>query len=351
LKTEKAVYTPNDFLTWDETGVLELSPKFQRRSVWQRVAQSFFIDTILRGMVAPPIYLRNKQDLNVRRVIREVVDGQQRIRTVLSYLRDEFSISQTVNATWSKKRFSQLSEDQQERIMSFSIPVEIFSGISDQEVLEVFCRLNLNSVPLNKQEKRNGQYFGPFKQQSFGLAISYLDFWRQHKLFTEQSIARMKEVELTSELLIAGIDGMQDKKSTIDDYYENYEEKYPNSKVNEKQFKQTMEEISEAFETELASSQFHRPPLFYTLYCVVFHHMFGLPNAQRSTPRRRLTLAKRESLREAVIELSTVISRSKSATETRIPKKYAQFVIACQRSTDAIAQRKERFNTLYSDAF
>ena len=88
----------------------------------------------------------------------------------------------------------------------------------------------------------------------------------------------MLEVELVSELLIAGNDGMQDKKKSIDDFYEKWEKSYPDRARDEKRFKDTLDAISETFaDDDLANSGFRRPPLFYTLYCVVFHHLFGLP--------------------------------------------------------------------------
>src|SRR5579883_2330375 len=212
FKTEKGVYTPNDFVLWHGHDMLVLTPKFQRRPVWQTPARSFFIDTMLRGMTVPPLYMRMTQNPKGSGVIREVVDGQQRVRSVLDYIDEKYRLSKTLTADWAGKKYSQLSEDERDRIMSFGFSTEIFKGISDKQVLEVFCRLNTNGVPLNKQELRNGKYFGRFKQSCLELAHSYLEFWRHHKIFSEQNIARMLEVELTSELLIAGNSGMQDKK-------------------------------------------------------------------------------------------------------------------------------------------
>src|SRR5204863_2477103 len=135
------------------------------------------------------------------------------------------------------------------------------------QILEVFCRLNMNGVPLNRQELRNGKYFGLFKNASYGLAFKYLEFWRGNKIFNEQSIARMLEVELTSELLIAGSAGMQDKKKSIDSFYRDWENSYPNQTRDENRFIETLGIISEVFpDKELSSSAFRRPPLFYSLY-------------------------------------------------------------------------------------
>src|SRR5262249_44119743 len=139
---------------------------------------------------------------------------------------------------------------------------------SDQQVLEIFCRLNMNGIPLNKQELRNGKFFGRFKQTAFRLAIAYLQFWREHRLFTERSIARMLEVELTSELLIAGHEGMQDKKTSIDSYYAEGEDTSPDESRDKKRFQDPLGVISETFtNAHFGESDFRRPPLFYTLYC------------------------------------------------------------------------------------
>ena len=352
FKTDKASYTADDFILWLENKILIISPKFQRRSVWRTPERSFFIDTLLRGMTVPAIYLRMIQNSGTTKAVREIVDGQQRIRSVLEFIDDGYRLSRTLKASWAGKRFSQLTDKQQQRIMSFSFSAEIFKGISDKQVLEVFCRLNLNSVRLNKQELRNGKFFGRFKQTSYELAFSYLEFWRRHKLFTEQSIARMLEVELTSELLIAGIAGMQDKKASIETFYNELDDSYPKEKRDTKRFRETLGTISETFNGELVESQFRRPPLFYTLYCVVYHHIFGLPKIQRSTPKKRLTANNRESLREAVVRLSDAVDLSKDPAEAiNVPKKYRSFVMACQRQTDNIGPRRERFNSLFGAAF
>ena len=352
LKTEKASYSAEDFQLWDVNGILELTPKFQRRSVWKLGAKSFFIDTLLRGMTVPPIYLRNRQNASNTKTIREVVDGQQRIRSVLDYIKpDGYRLSKTLNAPWAGKRFSDLAQDQKQVIMSYGFSSESFKGISDSQVLEVFCRLNMNGVPLNNQELRNGKFFGLFKQTSFHLALSYLEFWRDNGLFTEQAIARMLEVELVSELLIAGSQGMQDKKVILDKFYADWDEVYPTQNLDAKRFKETMGVLSETFPSgEIAETEFRRAPMFYTLYCVVYHHLYGLPNALRIAPKKKLTTDARNNLNDAVHKLSDVLIQSKDPAG-KPSSKYHAFIVASSRATDNINQRRERFNTLYETAF
>lgn len=86
LKPDRASYAPLDFLDWRENQSLAVAPEFQRRSVWQRPAKAYLIDTLLRGLPVPPIYLRVRQSKEKSRLIREVIDGQQRISAVLDYI-------------------------------------------------------------------------------------------------------------------------------------------------------------------------------------------------------------------------------------------------------------------------
>jgi hypothetical protein len=352
FKTERAVYTPHDFVLWQEHEMLVISPKFQRRGVWRPAARSFFIDTMLREMTVPPLYFRMTQNQTATKAIREVVDGQQRIRSVLDFIKDDgFRLSKTLRATWAGKKFNELPEVQRNKISYFSFPVEIFKGLSDQQVLEVFSRLNMNGIPLNKQELRNGKYFGFFKQTALALALVYYEFWRNNRIFSDQSIARMLEVELTSELLIAGREGMQDKKKTIDSFYDKWENAYSSREADEKRFRDTFAAISDTFSGgELAGTAFRRPPLFYTLYCVVYHHMFGLPGIQRQSPKKSLTADRRESLKDAALKLSNLIAEAKDPG-AEIPAKYKAFLAACQRQTDNINPRKTRFDGLFDQAF
>lgn len=89
IKPDRSNYTPLDFLEWDDTKTLVLTPKFQRRRAWTDAARSSLIDALLRDMPVPPIYLRVRQSDDKKRIVREVVDGQQRVASVLKLLRNE----------------------------------------------------------------------------------------------------------------------------------------------------------------------------------------------------------------------------------------------------------------------
>ena len=78
-------YRVTDLLDWNEKNQLKLNPDFQRRSVWPAVARTYLIDTILRSLRMPRVYMRTSVDLRTQRSYREIVDGQQRLRTILDF--------------------------------------------------------------------------------------------------------------------------------------------------------------------------------------------------------------------------------------------------------------------------
>lgn len=144
----------------------------------------------------------------------------------MDFIAGKYTLSKNIESPYIGKSFGQLPEDVQNQIQQYSFICEVFYGIDDAAVLSVFARLNTHSVSLNSQELRNGKYFGPFKRSAYSLALSHLTFWRNGRVFSEQGIARMQEVELTSELMIALIAGMQDKKKSIEDFYKKYDETF-----------------------------------------------------------------------------------------------------------------------------
>ena len=163
---DSRAYSINDFLEWDDTKQLVLSPKFQRRSVWTDNAKSYLMDTIVRGKPIPKVFIRQSINVQTRKSIREVVDGQQRLRTILSYLNDGFKISPRHNEKYGGLYFSQLDSvdsEIQQHILNYEVSTDLLVNLPDKEILDIFSRLNSYSVTLNDQEKINANHFGPFK--------------------------------------------------------------------------------------------------------------------------------------------------------------------------------------------
>jgi hypothetical protein len=273
-KPDRCGYTVLDFQDWRGRGILAVQPKFQRREVWTTPKKSYLIDTMLKQMPIPPIFLRITQTEDKKRVVREVIDGQQRITAVLDFMDGKFALSKPQVAEHGASSFSKLTAEKQDRIQQFSFVCEVFQGISDAEVLEIFARVNTYSVPLNRQELLNGKYFGFFKQSTYKLAYEHLEFWRRNAVFRETAIARMSEVELTSELMMVLTDGMQHKKDPIESFYVKYDSEFPSQAATEKRLRSVIDSIVTLLDDDLKNTEFRRSPFFYTLFSVVAISLF-----------------------------------------------------------------------------
>jgi hypothetical protein len=267
----------------------------------------------------------------------------------VDYIDGLYSLSNNIESPHKGRYFVDLPQEAQDQVVQYPFIAEVFYGIEDPDVLAIFARLNMNSVSLNAQELRNGRYFGPFKQSAYSLALAHLNFWRNNRIFTELNIARMKEVEFTSELMIALIDGMQDKKNSIEAFYRRYDDNFSNRSDVEDKFKLIIDEISEIIGYDLSRTEFRRTPLFYSMFLSLAHRLFGLPNTNLVRPAARFSNKDRERFRDVIVELSSVISDAKDGSRT--PKDLAPFVGASLTQTDNIRPRQVRLHTIYDRAF
>src|SRR5437870_9220879 len=89
LDIQRTLFTVSDFLEWQRQGTLDLDPPFQRRSVWKLGAKSYLVDTVVRGLPTPLIFIREKIDPDTLRPLREVIDGQQRLRTLIGFIDEQ----------------------------------------------------------------------------------------------------------------------------------------------------------------------------------------------------------------------------------------------------------------------
>ncbi len=182
---DSRTYSINDFVGWDRQKELELNPIFQRRPVWSDKAKSYLMDTILRGKPIPKIFIRQKVNVSTKTTVREVVDGQQRLRSILSFIKDGFVISRQQNREYGGIHFSQLDEDVQAQVLSYEISVDLLINLPDAEVLDIFSRLNSYAIILNEQEKLNANHFGPFKVLADEIGRKYLEYWKNQKSYQQ----------------------------------------------------------------------------------------------------------------------------------------------------------------------
>lgn len=152
---------------------IDTSPDYQRPTVWTKAQKQLLIDSILRDYDIPKIYLHIRGEDTY-----DVIDGQQRIRTIWSFYDDEFALpkdASPVNGLQvAGKKYSELPMDAASIIDSYSLDFVIMDK-SEEEIREMFLRLQ-NGTTLKAQEKRNAM---PGKMRDYVRSLT------SHRFFSK----------------------------------------------------------------------------------------------------------------------------------------------------------------------
>ena len=331
------VYTVNDFVGWHDRGELMLSPEFQRRRVWNLRAKSYLIDTIVRGMPIPQAFIRQIVHPSARRTVREVVDGQQRLSTIIDFIDGKFTVLPVHNSEISRTTYHNLSETIQRAILEFPLTVNVLSGSSDADVLEIFARINAYSITLNRQEKLNAEYSGAFKQAMHRLARRHLAYWRNHNILSATQITRMGDVDLTADLVATVMTELQQGSGHIVTHYKMYDDEFPLEDVIGTQFNYILSLIEKMIGVPIEDTEFRRTPLFYPLFTASYDFGFG---SNSTHPERVLD-------ENGTVEVNIALQNLSDHVRVREAEgKIREFTRATQRGTNSLSNRKIRHEFL-----
>ena len=175
LVTEQARYPlPTLKELFSKDSAYELQPDFQRRKGrWDNDKKSKLIESFIINVPVPPVFLYEVSYANY-----EVMDGLQRISTIIDYYNDGFEL--TGLEQWAElngMKYSQLPEKIKEgidrRYLS-SIILLNESASNPQKAMQmkqlVFERLNTGGEPLKGQEIRNAIYKGKMNELCIKLS-------------------------------------------------------------------------------------------------------------------------------------------------------------------------------------
>ncbi len=172
----------------------------------------------------------------------------------------------------------------------------------------------------------------------------------------------MQEAQLVSELLAMQLDGLQDKKNSLADFYKHLDYgwgaepkrwgregaapiSWLSRSTSEDRFRHTIEAIDSLSTSGLAKNAFRRLPLFYTLYSVVYHRLYGVPGVQQATPAAPLDEDSRARLVTALGQASELLNSKVKADE--LSGWQRELMIASAQQTDNIGPRRARFTVLW----
>jgi hypothetical protein len=262
-------YTIADFLKWNDDDELILNPKFQRGNVWPPPARSYLIDSLLRGYPIPKILLRTTVDRDSRRTIRDVVDGQQRLRTIIDFAGSKFVLGMKA-AEYRGMRYSDLEDDLKDSFLAYKLTCEQLINASDDDVLEVFVRINSYAVPVNEPELRNARFETEFSDLVKAIVKRIRPIWELGVLSDRERV-RMMDQSLVAEILGFWIFGMSDGgESRLSKMYEALKGRTADELPNEDSVVETLLATAEVAKDFKGEPLVQRPHLLMLVAAVMY---------------------------------------------------------------------------------
>ncbi|MGA2749400.1 MAG: DUF262 domain-containing protein [Verrucomicrobiota bacterium] len=332
-------YRVSDFLEWNKDGKLILNPKFQRGSVWPSAARSYLIDTILRELPIPKIYFRTTVDVLTKQSVREVVDGQQRLRAIIEFAGDKFELSK-VTKEFAGRKYSTLDSELQAKFLSYAIGVGQLINASDKDVFEVFARLNSYNVQLNGPEKRHAKYQGDFKWAVHEMTSKWSILWDKYQIVSVRERVRMLADSLMAEMFGVFLEGITDGgQPNIAKLYDKYDKEGAFDSTIIAKIEDILDFFTKNLADDLKDTPICNAPHFLMLFSAIAHERYGIPLGQlNELPARDPTaLQKLELSRNNLTQLAAVIGSDSQVAG------FEEFWLASSSSTQRIASRKKRF--------
>ena len=153
----------------------------QRTAVWTIAQESLLIDSMIRRFPIPALYFIKSEAGGYT-----TLDGQQRCNAIADYINGDFSLCEDMEpfhdeegneCDFSEMAFNQLPEWAQTAICDYSLMINYYENITDEEIAEMFFRLNhgtaLTAIELNRVKAKSIKQFQELaKHELIMLAVS-----------------------------------------------------------------------------------------------------------------------------------------------------------------------------------
>lgn len=229
---------------WYREDRFEVNRRYQRKLVWTISEKRAFIDSLLQGFPVPLVLVAEYDRGDGPRY--EIIDGMQRMNALFSFIEQDFDLSgkyfdlETMAETKHLKDAKQLKQQRPKlerkkcvQLASYPIPISVYRIESNNDVDEVFRRINSNGKHLSRQEIRiagnTSQFAGLVRHLSsrirgdssltdvlplskmkllsissrdlpYGLDVDKI-FWVEQNIITKEQLRNSADEELISDTL------------------------------------------------------------------------------------------------------------------------------------------------------
>jgi hypothetical protein len=182
-------------------GQLNLTPVYQRNFIWSIKDQQYLIQSLQKKNAIPNFFFLQKDKKKL-----EIVDGQQRSRTIISFIDKQF------------KDIKGRNFDGDQDFLSYEFPVTIITDLEGESIERFYAIVNRTGIHLNKPEVRTAEFYDTNYLKLVNDIVKSPQF-KNLGIFSDASLKRMNDIEYVAELVVLIKDGHVDKKDNMDDYF------------------------------------------------------------------------------------------------------------------------------------
>ncbi|MGD8779417.1 MAG: DUF262 domain-containing protein [Ignavibacteria bacterium] len=328
--------------------LLNLTPGFQRDSVWSERDRQKLIDSIVRNYPLPAIFLYRREENG--EIIYDVIDGKQRLETVLMFMG-----LMRGKKFWAKVQLP--GEDEKDWVnwnsLNKLLKQHLITGYKlstievdgdPADIIDLFVRINSTGKALTAAEKRHAKYYNSyFLKEANRVAVRYESYFKKNKILSPGQINRMKHVELVCELMASLQQGdVINKKAALDSMMKvNVVTQIQAKKLASKTIS-ALNRVKNMF-PQLYQTRFNQLSDYYSLVFLI---------ARFENEGLVLTLKKRN-----MFAFELLAAFSSGVDEVRLQQKKAlgvpshlekcrEYLLTVIQSTDEYSQRKRRENII-----
>ncbi len=212
-------------------------PPYQRDcNVWDSKQKAFLIDSIMKNYPMPPIYLEQKINKSKGTTTYDVIDGKQRLGTIIEFIENKIEIPQYFSKDMygnellngkkiediirlAEEEENDIAQDYLSNFWSYLISVEYVENPNEMVVENIFDRMNRGGERLNSFELRKAKHYDTIQYQN-------IDKLRNDKFVKEclgtLNKARLEDVGFLTEiyLMVLKEEVLEGKEEKIDKYFE-----------------------------------------------------------------------------------------------------------------------------------
>lgn len=325
---------------WAYENIFNTDPDYQREGgIWNMERKQLFIDSIINGFDIPKLYIHDIRTQTSEPERYNVVDGKQRITTILQFLKNDFPLSEDFkyesgpnlqnlnNSTepLAGNYWNDINDQWKHHIHQKKLDFVAISNADKGDIEELFLRLN-NGESLNAAEKRNSI---PSDMNEIIRDVS-----QNHSFFTSYLALENKRYnyyELSAKFIALIMEATNSSsKADIDDniYRQDLKKKHLDKLVNDNKFMEVEKKteitqlinrelklLTEIFEEKdelLAKISF--PPLFF-IFAKTLLKLYVIPDKKIIREfLKNFELNRTDPENEEEIEIVTYNEKSRSGS-------------------------------------